>query len=91
MNKSQNLKLEGGFKGAIAKNTKQNNIATNINKIGTIQLFGLTQETKFDTFVTNVGKMQMTLSNFCKEFFLEETYLKNLWKSFRNDSYLKAL
>jgi DeoR/GlpR family transcriptional regulator of sugar metabolism len=56
LNKSQNLKLEG-LKGAIAKNTKQNITATNISKIGTRQLFGLTQETNFDTFVTNVGKI----------------------------------
>jgi hypothetical protein len=51
-----NLKLEG-LKGAIIKNTKQNTTTTNINKIGTRQFFGLTQETNFDTFVINVGKI----------------------------------
>jgi hypothetical protein len=56
LNKSQNLKLEGGLKGVIPKNTKQNTTTTNISKIGSRQLFGLTQETKFDTFVTNVAK-----------------------------------
>jgi hypothetical protein len=57
LNKSQNLKLEGGLKGVTTKNTKQNSTATNIGKIRTRQLFGLTQETKFDTFVTNVANL----------------------------------